>query len=144
MPTYHVFVSHAWSYSERYTGVVGLLQSAAETYSDFDFKDYSVPRTDPLVDPNTEVGVRKLTAMLEAQIARASSIIVPAGMYVDHRFWIQKEITIARTAFAQPKRLIAIRRRGQKKDPQDLMEMADVVVNWNSRSLARAVAGYAD
>lgn len=144
MPTYHVFVSHAWSYSERYTGVVNLLQTAANTYSDFDFRDYSVPKSDPLVDPNTEVGVRKLTALLRAQIERASSIIVPAGMYVDNRFWIQKEIEIARTGFQYPKRLIAIRRRGQMKDPQDLMEMADVVVNWNSQSLARAVAGLRD
>lgn len=144
MPTYNVFVSHAWSYSERYLGVIGLLDTAKSRYSDFDYRDYSVPRTDPLVDPNSSASVAKLTALLRTQIAMASSIIVPAGMYVESRTWIQREIDLALTGFTQPKRLIAIRRRGQQRDPQELMEIADVVVNWNSHSLARAVAGYRD
>lgn len=141
MPTYHVFVSHAWSYSDRYTGVLRLLSIAKDTYSDFNFIDYSVPEHDPAVDPSTEVGVRQLTSLLKAQIARASSVIVPAGMYVNHRYWIQKEISLAKTGFANPKRVIAIRRRGQKRTPQELLDISDVDVNWNSTSLAKAVAG---
>lgn len=141
MATYNVFVSHAWTYSDRYNGVIGLLDTATDKYSDFDYVDYSVPKHDPLVDPNTNVGKQKLTELLKAQIARASSVIVPAGMYVNNRYWIQKEIDLARNGFAQPKRIIAIRRRGQERNPQELLDVADRVVNWNSASLAKAVAG---
>ncbi|MPQ93229.1 TIR domain-containing protein [Thioclava sp. JE_KL1] len=140
MPKYHVFISHAWSYSDRYTGVINLLNIAKTKVKNFDYVDYSVPEHDPAVDPNTEVGERKLTALLQAQIARASSVIVPAGMYVNNRFWIQKEIDLAKHGFNYPKRLIAIRRRGQQRTPQDLIEIADQVVSWSSTSLARAVA----
>lgn len=141
MTTYNIFVSHAWAYSDRYRGVIGLLDTAAGNYTDFDYVDYSVPEHDPVIDPNEEVGRRKLTSLLKAQIAKASSIIVPAGMYVNHRYWIQKEIDIARTGFQNPKRIIAIRRRGQQRTPQELIDMADRAVNWNSTSLAKAVAG---
>lgn len=141
MATYNVFVSHAWTYSDRYKGVIGLLDTASGKYSDFDYVDYSVPKHDPLIDPNTTVGKQKLTEMLKAQIARASSVIVPAGMYVNNRYWIQKEIDLARNGFSQPKRIIAIRRRGQERNPQELLDIADRVVNWNSNSLAKAVAG---
>jgi hypothetical protein len=141
MTTYNVFVSHAWHYSDRYIGVIGLLDKAAEQYSNFAYVDYSVPRHDPLIDPNDEVGNRKLRELLKNQIARASSIIVPAGMYVNNKYWIQVEIDIAKKGFEYPKRLIAIRRRGQQRDPQELIDQADLVVNWNSTSLAKAVAG---
>lgn len=143
MATYHVFVSHAWSYSERYTGVINLLDIASNNDQDFNYVDYSVPRHDPLVDPGTPVGQRQLTALLRDQIAHASSIIVPAGMYVNNRFWVLKEIELARTGFNNPKKIIAIRRRAQQRDPQDLLDIADSVVNWSSGSLANAIAGKA-
>jgi hypothetical protein len=141
MSTYHVFVSHAWAYSERYFSVIRLLDLASSNDSDFEYVDFSVPKHDPLIDPNTEVGKSKLTGLLKAQIARASSIIVPAGMYVNNRYWIQKEIDLAQCGFSQPKKIIAIRRRGQERNPQELFNIADQIVNWNSLSLANAVAG---
>jgi len=144
MPTYNVFVSHAWKYSERYHGVISLLDGAKGKYSDFDYVDYSVPSHDPLINPNEEVGKRKLTELLKAQIAKASSIIVPAGMYVDHRYWIQKEIDLALNGFQKPKRIIAIKHRTQKRTPQSLLEMASVEASWRSDSLAKAVAGLKD
>lgn len=144
MPTYNVFISHAWAYSERYAGVIRLLDTAKENYSDFDYTDFSVPKHDPLIDPNEIVGQRKLTTLLKNQIAKASSIIVPAGMYVNNKFWIQKEIDIALRGFVSPKRIIAIRRRAQVRDPQDLIDQAEYVVNWNNTSLAKAVAGIRD
>ena len=141
MATYNIFISHAWQYSDRYYDTIRLLDNAASKYSDFDYVDYSVPKHDPLIDPNTEIGNRKLTQLLRNQIAKASSIIVPAGMYVNNRYWIQKEIDIAVTGFQSPKRIIAIRRRGQQRTPQELIELADRTVKWSSTSLAKAVAG---
>ncbi|UTH49558.1 TIR domain-containing protein [Loktanella salsilacus] len=144
MPTYNIFVSHAWSYSERYHGVIKLLNTAKGKFSDFDYVDYSVPAHDPLIDPNEEVGKRKLTELLKAQIAKASSIIVPAGMYVNHRYWIQKEIDLAKNGFQSPKRIISIQHRSQQRSPQSLIELSDVEAKWGSTSLAKAVAGLSD
>jgi hypothetical protein len=60
-------------------------------------------------------------------------------MYVNNRFWIEKEIDMARTSFTKSKPIIALRRRGQQRDPQDLMDIADEIINWNSNSLANSI-----
>ncbi len=76
---YNVFVSHAWSYSDRYRGTVNLLDTAKENLTWFDYKNYSVPKHDPIVDPSEAVKIAKLTALLKEQIRLASVVIVPAG-----------------------------------------------------------------
>ncbi|RYG89006.1 MAG: nuclease [Alphaproteobacteria bacterium] len=142
MATYDVFISHSWSYSDRYWGVLGLLNTAVTNLDWFRYRNYSVPQHDPVVDPSEIVRIAKLTALLKEQIRQASCVIIPAGMYVNHRFWIQKEIDIAKNGFAFPKRLVGIRRRGQERTPVELESQCDVMVAWNSNSLANAVAGY--
>jgi tetratricopeptide (TPR) repeat protein len=66
MTTYHIFISHAWKYSEAYEKVVGWLDEAAAD-GEFKWKNYSVPEHDPLIDPNTTIGKNKLKAMLKNQ-----------------------------------------------------------------------------
>lgn len=136
---YNVFVSHAWDYSERYTGVLRLLDTASLNLSWFSYRDYSVPSHAPLVDPDAAVRIAKLTGLLKEQIRHASCVIVPAGMYVNSRFWIQTEINLARNAFLYAKPIVAIRRRGQQRTPQELVELAHETVNWNSVSLAEGI-----
>jgi hypothetical protein len=136
---YDVFVSHAWSYSDRYLGTVGLLDAASVNLRWFSYRNYSVPKHDPIVDPDENVRIAKLRGLLKEQIRQASVVIVPAGMYVNHRYWIQEELRIAQTGFLYKKPVVAIRRRGQQRDPEDLMAMADAAVNWNSTSLAEAI-----
>lgn len=140
MALYNVFVSHAWAYSERYTGVIGLLDTAQSNISAFNYRDYSVPKHDPIVDPSEDVKISKLTALLKEQIRLSSCIIVPAGMYVNNRFWIQKELDLAKTGFTYPKKIVGIKRRGQERTPVDLIEQCDAMVAWNSNSLAAAIS----
>ena len=139
MATYDLFVSHAWAYSERYTGTINLLDAAKSNLSWFSYRDYSVPKHDPIADPDEKVKIAKLTALLKEQIRQASCVIVPAGMYVNNKFWIQTEINLAKTGFQNPKPLVGIRRRGQERTPTDLVEQCDVMVNWNSKSLAEGI-----
>lgn len=139
MASYDVFVSHAWEYSERYFGVIGLLDTAKANLSWFSYRDYSVPKHDPIVATDEQVKIAKLTALLKEQIRQASVVIVPAGMYVNNRFWIQKEIDLAKKGFLYPKPLVGIRRRGQQRTPAELEEQCDAMVNWNSGSLATAI-----
>jgi hypothetical protein len=137
--TYDVFISHAWSYSERYEGVIRLLDTATQNLRWFSYRDYSVPRNEPIVAPNEAVRVSVLKGKLKEQIRQASCVIVPAGMYVTERFWIQAEIDIALNAFAYPKPVIGIRRRSQQRTPVELEQQANIMVNWNSNSLALAI-----
>lgn len=41
---YNIFISHSWSYSKEYVRLEEMLRSAPR----FEFKDYSVPRDDPI------------------------------------------------------------------------------------------------
>ncbi|MCQ1764717.1 TIR domain-containing protein [Neorhizobium galegae] len=136
---YDVFISHAWSYSERYVGVIRLLDTATQNLSWFSYRDYSVPRNEPIVAPNENVRISVLKDRLKEQIRQASCVIVPAGMYVNERYWIQTEIDLALNGFMYPKPIIGIRRRNQQRTPVELEQQADVMVNWNSNSLAGAI-----
>lgn len=136
---YNVFVSHAWAYSDRYWDAIRLLDAAVLNIQGFSYRNYSVPKHDPITDPSEAVKIAKLKALLKEQIRLSSVLIVPAGMYVNNRFWIQAEIDIAKRGFLYPKPIIALRRRGQQRDPEDLMAIADEKINWNSNSLAGAI-----
>jgi len=139
MATFDIFISHAWSYSERYWGVVGLLNLAAENLTWFNYRNYSVPAHDPIIDPSEQVRIAKLRALLKEQVRQASCVVIPAGMYVANRYWIQEEINLAKTGFAYPKKLVGIRRRGQERTPSELVDQCDAMVAWNSTSLANAI-----
>lgn len=132
MNTRDIFISHAWAYSERYTGVVNLLDNALY----FDWRNYSVPEHDPLVDPNTPVGKRKLTALLDEQIRQASCFVIIAGMFVNNKEWIQTEIDIA-LSYGKP--IVGVRRRGQQRTPQYVEDISNVMCNWNSKSITDAI-----
>lgn len=136
MRTYDIFISHAWAYDERYEGIVRLLNSVAG----FSWRDYSVPRSAPIVDRNSLMGVNLLKARLREQIRQASCFILIAGMFVHHREWVQREITIAQN-YGKP--IIAVRRRGQLRTPAEVEHYADQTVNWNSISLVTAIRTHA-
>lgn len=129
---YDLFISHAWKYGERYDGIVRLLNSEER----FSWRNYSVPQHDPLVDPETTIGKRKLTGLLREQIRQCSCFILVAGMYVYHREWIQIEIDIA-TGYGKP--VIGVRRRGAQVTPAEVIRVSDRVVNWNTHSLTAAI-----
>lgn len=129
---YDLFISHAWTYSERYDGIVRLLNSVPG----FHWRDYSVPQNAPLVDSNTLIGKRILTGLLDEQIRQSSCFILVAGMFVHHREWVQIEIDIAR-AYGKP--IVAVRRRGQERTPVEVEALSNAIVNWNANSLVNAI-----
>lgn len=134
--TYDIFISHAWAYDERYEGICRLLNSV----SDFRWRDYSVPRSAPIVDRGTEIGVRILTRLLDEQIRQCSCFILVAGMFVYHRDWVQREINIARQ-YGKP--IVAVRRRGAQRTPVEVEAYANETVNWSSNSLVSAIRQHA-
>lgn len=135
MNTYNIFISHAWKYTEHYNKIVQWLNEA-QNDGLFNWKNYSVPEHDPLIDPNTTVGKNKLKEALKGQISPASKVIVLAGMYVAYSDWIDFEID---TAVVYNKYIIGVEPWGQERVPNKVSNNADQMVGWNKNSVINAI-----
>ena len=132
MKEYRIFISHAWRYNEDYYRLVNMLNRAPY----FRWRNYSVPKHDPVIDPDEEAGKRKLTEELRKQIQPVHVVIVLAGMYVNYREWIQKEIDIAQE-YKKP--IVGIRPWGQQLIPQIIQNISCKLVGWNTDSIVQAI-----
>lgn len=132
---YSLFISHAWRYNEEYYKLENLLNNANYFY----WRNYSVPTHDPLVDPDTHVGEKKLTAMLDEQIKHVNCVLVLAGMYSAYHEWIKKEIEISKS-YGKP--IIGVIPWGQERTPQYVLDNSKIMVGWNTDSIVGAVRNY--
>lgn len=137
MDHYHIFISHAWKYSDDYQTVVKWIDEA-KAEGTLNWSNYSVPYHDPLVDPSTKVGKSKLQKLLENQISPASKIIVISGMYAAHSDWIDFEID---TSVSKGKYIIGLKPWGQERIPVKIQNNADIMVGWNKSSVINALLG---
>lgn len=131
MPTLHnyrLFISHAWDYSERYTRAVKFLNEA----NNFAWSNYSVPKDDGFIGMTSA----ELTEQMRRQIRPAQCVIIVSGMYVNHSDWIQFEMDFAKSL---NKPIIGIRRWGEQRSPQSVIDCATEMVNWNSASIVEAI-----
>lgn len=131
MPTLHnyrLFISHAWSYSERYKRAVEFLDDA----NNFSWTNYSVPKDDAFTGMNSA----ELTEQMRRQIRPVQCVVIVSGMYVNHSDWIQFEMDYAKSL---GKPIVGIRRWGEQRTPTSVIECADVMVNWNSASIVSAI-----
>lgn len=130
--TYNLFISHSWSYSDAYDKLIALLNKRAY----FSFRDYSVPRDDPIHNaPNSQA----LYDAIKRQMAPCHVVLVMAGVYATYSAWIRKEIKIAKTEFQTPKPVIAIKPWAQTNISQFVRESADDIVAWNTNSIVDAI-----
>ena len=137
MDHYHIFISHAWKYSDDYQTVVKWIDEA-KAEGTLNWSNYSVPYHDPLVDPSTKVGKSKLQKLLENQISPASKIIVISGMYAAHSDWIDFEID---TSVSKGKYIIGLKPWRQERIPVKIQNNADIMVGWNKSSVINAILG---
>lgn len=128
LKTYDLFVSHAWKYNEGYYRLIEMLDAAPR----FVFRNYSIPEHDPL-GAKTK---RELEAALDRQIRPVNCFLAIAGMYVQHREWIQFEIEAAQS-YGKP--IIGVRPWGSERTPTEIVLAADEMVNWNTASVVDAV-----
>lgn len=130
--TYNLFISHSWGYSDAYDKLVGLLN--AREY--FLFKNYSVPKDDPIHNaPNQAL----LTQAIRAQMAPCHCILVLAGVYASYSKWINVEIELAKSGFSSHKPIIAIEPFGAEKTSAFVKQSADLIVGWNTESIVGAI-----
>jgi hypothetical protein len=130
---YRLFISHAWAYSESYERLVNLLNEATPHFA---YMNHSVPKHDPLIDPNTDVGNNTLFLLLGGQILDVNCVLVIAGMYVNHKYWIQKEIDIARQL---SKPIIGLVPWGAERTPAEVQDAAVEMIGWNTDTIVKAI-----
>ena len=102
MKTYNLFISHSWSYSDSYERLVELLRRRKY----FVFRDYSVPRGDPIHNAGTDA---QLLNAIRSKMAPCSAVLILAGVYATYSKWIDKEIKLAARGFDIQKPIIAIK-----------------------------------
>jgi len=129
---YDIFVSHAWQYNQDYYNLINLLLSAPN----FQFRNYSVPTHDPLVSAATPVGLQKLADLLDTQIRPTQCVLVIAGMYANHKYWIDKEMAIAES-YGKP--MIGLVPWGQQRVPTGVQERCHEMVHWSTVSIVDAI-----
>lgn len=133
----HVFISHAWDYSEHYSTLADWI--FGETWSvgqaSLDFRDFSVPRNDPI---HKAANTSQLERAIYDQISRSHVVVIPSGMYANYSKWIQKEINGAK-AYKKP--VLGVNLWGSERKASVVLSAADDVVGWNKQSLVSKLWG---
>lgn len=134
MRTYNLFISHSWSYSENYKRLCNLLDNA----NYFKYKDYSIPKDDPLIiHARTNVLYKKqLKEKIKDQMKYASVVIILAGVYASFSDSIDMEIEIAKEL---GKSIIAVQPFASEKTSKRVKDNANKIVAWNTASLVSAI-----
>ena len=132
---YHLFISHSWKYPEAYDGLVSLLN---KDYW-FSYKDYSVPRDEPLTIYNRLYYESELKNKIRNQMKSCHVVLILGGVYASYSDSINMEIEIA-NELGKP--IIAIQPWGAEKTSQIVKSNADAIVGWNSSSIIDAIKRY--
>lgn len=132
MKTYNLFISHSWAHSDNYQNLEALLRKRPY----FEFKDYSVPKNDPI---HTNGTASQLYDAILDKMRPCSVILILAGVYSTYSKWIEKEIKIAKKEFSVPKPIIAVEPWGSERTSQIVKNNADRIVGWNTDSVVEAI-----
>ena len=137
MTTYqiHVFISHSWAYSGHYDKLAEWIFDLDWTVGQahLDFRDYSVPKDDPIHNARSDARLREA---INRQIARSSVVVIPTGMYTTHSKWIQAEIDASAT---MEKPILGVNPLGQQRRASVVSDAADKVVGWTSKGVVNGI-----
>lgn len=129
MKTYNIFISHSWVHWDVYDKLSNMLKK----WIYFKYKDYSVPRNDPIHNANNDY---QLENAIRNQIRPCSVVIILAWVYATYSKWINKEIKIAKEL---NKPILAIQPWGAEKTSQIVKNNAYEIVWWNWPAIISAI-----
>ena len=129
---YNLFISHSWAYSDQYDRLVSLLNAAPN----FDYRNYSVPKDDPIHNAPYQY---QLKEAIRRQMQPASCVIILAGVYSTYSKWINIEIELAQS---MNKKIIAVEPWGASHNSAVVKNAANETVGWNTSSIVHAIRGY--
>ena len=136
MRQYSIFISHSWAYSDAYEKLISMLGRAQY----FNFRDYSVPKNDPI---HNATDALQLRAAIRRQMQYASVVVIMAGVYSTYSKWINIEIDLALHGFSTKKPILAIKPWASTKISTRVSKAADQMVGWNGQSIANSIKGLA-
>lgn len=128
---YNIFISHSWNYDEHYKKIIDMLRGEG-----LDFKDYSVPKDDPIHTNGTD---KELYDAIKRKISPCSVVIIMAGVYSSYSKWIDKEIKISKEEFLSEKKIIAVEPWASQKTSKKVKDNADEIVKWQAKSIVNAI-----
>ena len=131
MKEYHLFISHSWSHSDRYSGLVNLLNQAPA----FLYHNRSIPEDDPVHNSSN----RELSEAIRNKMESCGIVLVLTGVYADYSRWITKEINIAQSTWKRSKPILGIRHWENERVSNTVLNAADAIVDWNTRSIVNAI-----
>jgi hypothetical protein len=126
--TYRLFISHSWSYSDKYDRIIEMLDEQGLNYY-----NHSVPKDDPIHTRGTQ---KELREAIDRQMKATSCVLILAGVYSTYSKWINEEIAIAKS-YGKP--IIAIEPWGAERTSSVVKTNADRVVKWQGRSIVAAI-----
>lgn len=132
MKTYNLFISHSWRYEKYYDGLIDLLKDAPY----FEYKDYSVPSSDPLTIRNSRYYKSELENKIENQMRSCSVVLVLAGVFSTYSDSILMEVRIAKKL---GKPIVAVEPFGAERTSAYVKQEADRIVKWNTSSIVGAI-----
>lgn len=129
---YNIFISHSWRYGDAYDRLVEMLDSAPN----FTYKDFSVPKHDPLHTSGTD---RELYDAIKNKIRLCNVVLIMTGKYSTYSKWIKKEIKICKEEFLISKPILAVHPWGAGQASSVVLEAADAEAGWNSSSIVKGI-----
>lgn len=131
----HVFISHAWAFSNHYQTLADWIfnEKWSIGQASLDFRNFSVPKDDPIHDARNQT---ELQNAIFNQISRSHIVVIPTGMYATYSKWIQKEISGAQQ-YNKP--ILAVVPWGQQKNSADVVSNANEQVGWNKEPVINAI-----
>ena len=137
MRTFNWFISHPWQYSDQYKRLRRLLRRPRN----FAFKDYSMPKDDPVHDGANDAQLRRAT---REQKKPCHVVLILAGIYAGCSKWINIETQVAKNGFQGPKSVVAIRHCGSVRIYGAVRDTADEITNSSTDSIAGLFVGSRD
>ncbi|HPX45930.1 MAG TPA: TIR domain-containing protein [Bacteroidales bacterium] len=128
----NLFISHSWNYTDAYERLCDLLDEAPY----FKYKNYSVPKEEPLSIYSKQYYKSELRNKIMEQMKHASVVLILAGVYASYSESIDMEIEIAKEL---GKPIIAIEPWGAEKTSIQVKENANLTVKWNTSSIIDAI-----
>lgn len=134
--TYNIFISHSWQYTDAYEKLCKMLTKKTS----FSYKNHSVPKNDPIHTNGTD---KQLKIAITNKMSGCHVVLIMAGKYSTYSKWINKEIDMAKNAFANKKPIIGIKPWANTQVSSIVTANADIMVGWNTDSIINAIIKYA-
>lgn len=129
MKSYNLLISHSWKYTDAYEKLLKMIEGRGY----FSYKNYSVPKTNPIRGTITDKQLREAIA---AKMRSCSAVVILAGVYATYSKWITAEIKIAKEL---SKPILAVQPWGAEKTSSVVKNNADLIVKWNSDSIVKGI-----